>query len=857
MFKVGTCAVFVLLFCLVKIAEGQKPPRAYAKAKCEKRIKNETQLEMCKICVEQYNLPEYPSKSEIESGVDFIHLGKILMHTVAITCLFKRIYCSSVLHNYTYCKNTACVRTKVKMPKPGFYAVRCGRTPGVYMTWSECEAQVKGFPNASFKKFPDRSSAETFAGISSVNQNVGQCAKNRSVGRIQSQTVTVSSTVRSYTPCDPNPSTSMSIEEAFENTSDLIFYLADKPQKPYYAVHRGATPGVYRTWSECDAQIKNTRNASYRKFDNEEQALEYVRTGGIVKATKRELNEVTYSNRVVKKLKRTNNDEDEYVLQNPNETVVVFTDGASSQNGRKRAKAGIGIYWGPNHPLNTSKRLLGRQTNNRAEIQAAVYALNQAKQIGARKVKLYTDSQFLIHAITDWIKKWKTNGWKLVNGDPVVNKEDFLELEAISKGLDVEWVYVKAHARNHGNDEADRLAVAGARLLMEPSNCSTFPKPQIESDNVEPFILTNASSSNDEILPLIIPEEDIEKKTFYAVHKGKCPGVYKTWTDCEKQIKDFMKPWFKKFSSEDEALEFVKNGKVIKKIVVPEHGPDKFVTVFTDGASSCNGQEEARAGIGVYWGPGNELNTSMRLPGRQTNNRAEIFAAVHALRQAKTLGIKNLRLYTDSQFVIKGITSWIDKWKENNWTSASGKPVINKEDFMALDNARQDINVDWCYVKGHSNNPGNVEADKLAVAGCSKSIRNLIRTCVPKKDPKEWVKGKCEDNTEKQDDIEKCFQCVDDFELPQNVTRDDVQTLRRTCLPQPSLKFKAKRKCIKRLRIKDEIESCLECIQSYKLPEKPSCEEVNEMKRKCILERAGRELWTEPILQEDDEEYLS
>ncbi|GFY46815.1 uncharacterized protein TNIN_472501 [Trichonephila inaurata madagascariensis] len=64
MFKVGTCAVFVLLFCLVKIAEGQKPPRAYAKAKCEKRIKNETQLEQCKICVEQYNLPEYPSKSE-------------------------------------------------------------------------------------------------------------------------------------------------------------------------------------------------------------------------------------------------------------------------------------------------------------------------------------------------------------------------------------------------------------------------------------------------------------------------------------------------------------------------------------------------------------------------------------------------------------------------------------------------------------------------------------------------------------------------------------------------------------------------------------------------------------------------
>ncbi|GFW59445.1 ribonuclease H1 [Trichonephila clavipes] len=690
MFKVGTCAVFVLLFCLVKIAEGQKPPRAYAKAKCEKRIKNETQLEQCKMCVEQYNLPEYPSKSE------------------------------SVSHSYNNFKNTVYVRTKVKvkMPKPGFYAVRCGRKPGVYMTWSECEAQVKGFPNAAYKKFPDRSSAENFAGVSSINQDSVQNAKNRSENQMQ-RLITSNAIVRNY---DPIPSTSMSIEEAFENTPDLIFNFSDKPQKPYYAVHRGARPGVYRTWTECEAQIKNTRNASYRKFDNEEQALEYVRTGGIVKATKRELNDIIYSNHVIKKLKRNNsNEETEYVLQNPNETVVVFTDGASAENGRKRARAGIGIYWGHNHPLNTSKRLTGRQTNNRAEIQAAVYALNQAKQIGARKVKLYTDSQFLIHAITDWIRKWKTNGWKLVNGTPVVNKEDFLELEAVSKGLDVEWVYVKAHARNHGNDEADRLAVAGARLLMEPSNCSTFPKPEIESRNVEPFILTDASSSSD-ILPLIIPEGEVERKTFYAVHKGKCPGVYKTWTECEKQIKDFVKPWFKKFSSEDEALEFVKNGKVSKAVTVPDHGPDKFVTVFTDGASSCNGQEEARAGIGVYWGPGNQLNTSMRLPGRQTNNRAEIFAAVHALRQAKKLGIKNLRLYTDSQFVIKGITTWIDKWKENNWTSASGKPVINKDDFMALDNARQNINVDWCYVKGHSNNPGNVEADKLAVDGCSKSV---------------------------------------------------------------------------------------------------------------------------------------
>ncbi|XP_055933829.1 ribonuclease H1-like [Argiope bruennichi] len=154
---------------------------------------------------------------------------------------------------------------------------------------------------------------------------------------------------------------------------------------------------------------------------------------------------------------------------------------------------------------------------------------------------------------------------------------------------------------------------------------------------------------------------------------------------------------------------------------VPDHGPNKFLTVFIDGASSGNGQEIAQAGIGVYWGPGNKLNTSLRLLGRQTNNRAEILAAVHALKQAKELGITNIRVCTDSQFLINGITKWIDKWKDNNWKTSTGKPVINKDEFLELEKVCQGINVDWRYVKAHNKNHGNCEADKLAVAGCNKS----------------------------------------------------------------------------------------------------------------------------------------
>jgi ribonuclease HI len=73
-----------------------------------------------------------------------------------------------------------------------------------------------------------------------------------------------------------------------------------------------------------------------------------------------------------------------------------------------------------------------------------------------------------------------------------------------------------------------------------------------------------------------------------------------------------------------------------------------YVVVYTDGCCSSNGRRRARAGIGVYWGPGHPLNVGIRLPGRQTNQRAEIHAACKAIEQAKTQNISKLVLYTDS-----------------------------------------------------------------------------------------------------------------------------------------------------------------------------------------------------------------
>lgn len=122
------------------------------------------------------------------------------------------------------------------------------------------------------------------------------------------------------------------------------------------------------------------------------------------------------------------------------------------------------MYWGDDHEDNVSEPLKGsKQTNNKAEIQAVVTAVNQAKARGHKSVTIRTDSKFLLDSITMWIHKWIRNNWVLSTGGPVKNKEDFQELIEAMKGIDVNWEKVPAHRGIKGNEMADRLAVEGAK----------------------------------------------------------------------------------------------------------------------------------------------------------------------------------------------------------------------------------------------------------------------------------------------------------------------------------------------------------------------------------------------------------
>jgi ribonuclease HI len=138
--------------------------------------------------------------------------------------------------------------------------------------------------------------------------------------------------------------------------------------------------------------------------------------------------------------------------------VSVYTDGACSNNGNRGAIAGIGVFWGLDHPLNISRRLTGRPTNNRAEIMAALVAIEQATFYDASAVNVLTDSKFVIDCMEKYVKNWKTNGWKLSDGKPVKNKEDFIKLDHVCSKIPVLWIYVPGHRNVYGNEKADELA---------------------------------------------------------------------------------------------------------------------------------------------------------------------------------------------------------------------------------------------------------------------------------------------------------------------------------------------------------------------------------------------------------------
>ena len=126
------------------------------------------------------------------------------------------------------------------------------------------------------------------------------------------------------------------------------------------------------------------------------------------------------------------------------------------------------------------------------------------------------------------------------------------------------------------------------------------------------------------------------------------------------------------------------------------------VVMYTDGA--CKGNP-GRGGWGVWMVSGAHEKDMWGGERVTTNNRMELTAVIQALTALK----KRCRvtIYTDSEYVRKGMTEWITGWKKRGWKTADGKPVKNAELWQRLDALRKLHEVDWRWDKGHAGDPGN------------------------------------------------------------------------------------------------------------------------------------------------------
>ena len=139
--------------------------------------------------------------------------------------------------------------------------------------------------------------------------------------------------------------------------------------------------------------------------------------------------------------------------------IKIYTDGSCLGNPGNGGWAAIILNDGKKTELKGSKK---DTTNNQMELLAPIEALKKIPK--GSKVQIYTDSKYVKQGITEWITKWKINGWKTSKKEEVKNKDLWLELDNLTSKNSIEWVWVKAHSDNDLNNEVDLLARKEAGL---------------------------------------------------------------------------------------------------------------------------------------------------------------------------------------------------------------------------------------------------------------------------------------------------------------------------------------------------------------------------------------------------------
>ena len=212
--------------------------------------------------------------------------------------------------------------------------------------------------------------------------------------------------------------------------------------KKFYAVKRGRKTGLFTVWAECAAQVKGFQGAVYKGFMTEEEARAWL--GGADARTEQP--------RAAAEMAEPSAPDADY---------IIHTDGSCLRNPGGAGGWAAVIETAATGAVEEKSGGDPETTNNRMELTAALMALSAVPE-GAR-VALYTDSQYLKNAFTKfWLPAWKKRGWKKADGEPVLNQDLWVQLDAAFAARQVQFHWVKGHAGNPRNERCDALARAEA-----------------------------------------------------------------------------------------------------------------------------------------------------------------------------------------------------------------------------------------------------------------------------------------------------------------------------------------------------------------------------------------------------------
>lgn len=212
--------------------------------------------------------------------------------------------------------------------------------------------------------------------------------------------------------------------------------------KKFYAVKRGRKTGLFTVWAECAAQVKGFQGAVYKGFMTEEEARAWL--GGADARTEQPHAAAEMAEPSA-----------------PDADYIIHTDGSCLRNPGGAGGWAAVIETAATGAVEEKSGGDPATTNNRMELTAALMALSAVPE-GAR-VALYTDSQYLKNAFTKfWLSAWKKRGWKKADGEPVLNQDLWVQLDAAFAARQVQFHWVKGHAGNPRNERCDALARAEA-----------------------------------------------------------------------------------------------------------------------------------------------------------------------------------------------------------------------------------------------------------------------------------------------------------------------------------------------------------------------------------------------------------